>query len=226
MFKIVLGCSHERDPAQAVGTVIAHAMSGLADARAQAGILLNSGHKSDSTLLRAIHETWPSINLIGCAGPGHNDQPSLSLLLLNSPDLVFHVTSGALNQTPQAAAEHALSTFMDQAHNLALYLSLHDQSQPWPEDFVHAATRLLPEQCACLEPLLPPVEKPWQMDRYYQGREVTNNRLPLLLASNRVNDASGWRFTRQPGIVRKQHGEAVYEYDRLIGDRRRRQPAA
>lgn len=226
MFKIVLGCSHERDPALAVGTVIAHAMSGLADARAQAGILLNSGHQDDATLLRAIHETWPTINLIGCAGSSESDTPSLSLLLLNSPDLVFHVTSGQRDQSPQIAAEQALGGFMSHPENLALYLSLHDQSQPWPEDFVHATQRLLPEQCACLEPLLPPIEKPHHINRHYQGCSVTTERQPMLLASNRVNNASGWRFTRQPGIVRKQHGEAVYEYDRLIGERRRRQPAA
>ncbi len=226
MFKIVLGCSHERDTALAVGTVIAHTMSGLADARAQGGILLNSGHKDDATLLRAIHETWPTINLIGCAGSSEGQKRSLSLLLLNSPDLFFHVTSGQRNQTPQAAAESALGAFMSQPENLALYLSLHDQAHAWAEDFVHATQRLLPEQCACLEPLLPPIEKPHYIDRHYQGCLVTTERQPMLLASNRVNNASGWRFTREPGIVRKQHGEAVYEYDRLLGERRRRQPAA
>ncbi|MGJ8669449.1 MAG: hypothetical protein ACSHXK_08180 [Oceanococcus sp.] len=228
MFKIAMGASHNVDTAQAIGDVVAQALAGLGNAQAQAGILFNCGYTADSTILNAIEDTWPQLKLIGCAGeaaPGSTGQ-SLRLFLVDSPDLVFHL-SRPLDSTDSAelAAEHALADFMHESANLALYLGLGDSNNRWYHSFEKAVGRLLPSHCNNLTPLLPPSEIPQTPHRYYMGRSVVEGACPILIARYRNQETSSWRFTRQRGIVRKRENESAYIYDTLIGDRRR-MPAA
>ena len=228
MFKIAIGTSQDSDPAQAIGDAVAQGLAGLENGEAQAGILFNSGHDADGTLLNAIHDVWPQIKLMGCAGHSAElgAEKSLRLFLFHSPDLLFHLSRPSQHGgSAELAAERALADFMHEAASLALYLGLGDEGDRWYHDFEQALGRLLPSNCANLSPLLPPVEMPAGPLRYYMGQQVVSDTSPVLLARHRNKETSGWRFTRQPGILRKQQNDAVYVYDTLIGERRR-MPAA
>ncbi len=226
MFKIAIGASQDPDAAQAIGDAVAQALAGLDGADAQAGLLLNRGHRCDATLLKAIDDTWPGLKLIGCTGDTHQDERSIHLLLLSSPDLIFHLSS-ASSLTPNAelAAERALADFMPQAEHLALYLQLREQDCNWQHRFEQTLARLLPDHCSDLRSLLPPLNWPDCVEQYYLGRSVIQAPCPLLLACHRADESGGWRMTRQPGILRKKQGDTAWIYDTLVGDRRRK-PAA
>lgn len=227
MFKIAMGSNSEPDTAQAIGDAIAQALSGLDGSPAQAGILINQGHRADATLLNAIQETWPALNLIGVGGPAMGRSSHLRLMLLSSPDLVFHLSRGRHGVlTASLSAEQALSSFVSDRQSLALHLTLDNPTQPWNREFCDSVASLLPKNCSNLLPLLPPFNGPIQIDRHYYNQTVLHDDLPILLATHRNAETHGWRLTRQHGIVRKQYGESIYEYDTLVNDRRRAKPAA
>lgn len=222
MFRIAIGGSADADAAQAIGDTVAQALEALAGEPPQAGILLNSGYASDATLLNAIDDTWPGICLTGCAGANGTAARELRLLLFSSPDLNFQLCvppNQAAND--DQAAESMLAELMPSAEHLALYFKPNDRRQQDHNSFDLALKRLMPDHCSDLTPLLPPLNWPQNINRYYQGRRVLDQRFPILIAREMAAPNDGWRFTRTPGILRKQQSESVWIYDTLDSERRR-----
>ncbi len=227
MFKISVGSSTHPDTAEAVGALIAQCLARFGSTAPKAGLLFNQGHTQDGTILQAIHDTWPNMPLIGDATLGSGGEPRLTLMLLDSPDLIFQVGTGRdARQQPTLAAEQALSQaaggLMDK---VLMCLTLPDRVTQWHQSFAESVARLLPRGTALLNELLPfdGEQEATAVDRYYNGRKVLRDSVPLLVALSAAPAGrnAGWSLTRQQGIVRRTLGEQVYEYDTLIGDRRR-----
>ena len=223
MFKVTVCTSTLPDTAEAAGDLIAQGMASQLSAQPQAIVLLNSGHEDDSTLLAALHDTWPDTPLIGSAAQAAGTDPRVSLLLLSSPDLRFHVSLGVrVPSSPTHAAEQALADVMRNDASVALCLTLPESLHEWSNTFSNFVHKLLPYGTPFLDELLPNAEmKAYAPStRYYHGRKVLSEAVPIILACHQRDEDQSWRFTRQRGIVRKACGEHIYEYDTLIGDRR------
>ncbi len=227
MFKISVGSSTHTDTAEAVGALIAQCLARFGSGSPKAGLLFNHGHAQDGTILQAIHDTWPDMPLIGNATASDGGEPRLTLMLLDSPDLSFEIGTGRdARSNPALAAEQALSQaaagLMDK---VLLCLTLPDRITDWHQRFAETVARLLPPGTALLNELLPFDGEQEQavVDRYYCGQRVMRDAVPLLIAVSAAakTRSAGWSLTRQQGIVRRTLGEKVYEYDTLIGDRRR-----
>jgi hypothetical protein len=224
MFRVTVCTSTLTDAAEAVGELIAQALRGLSGQQPQAGVILNQGHDADSTLLAALTDTWPDMPLIGCASAAGNEL-RMTLLLMASPDLTFHIGLGErVPDSPAHAAEQALMAAMHHSDQVALCLTLPESLYEWSNSFAGAVRKLLPVGTPFLNELLPHSELRafGPGERQYFGRKVLHDEVPILIASaNQIAaDDHSWRFTRQRGIVRKLSAEHVYEYDTLIGDRR------
>ncbi len=228
MFKVAVGSSTNSDTAQAIGEIIAQCLARLAGQVPQAAIVFNNGHPGDSTVLTAIVDTWPEIALVGC-GSDTDQARRLTLMLLYSPELEFTVGVGRqVKNNPGLAAEQALaSTLSQDMERIALCLTLPESLHEWSNSFAEGVKKLLPPSTVYLNQLLPLPEgqEKQPISRQYHGRQVLTEAVPVLIALTRVDagkrEVPGWRFTREHGVLRKLCGEDVYEYDNLIGDRRR-----
>lgn len=222
MFRIAIGGSQDADAAQAIGDAIAQALDALQGETAQAGILLNNGYATDATLLGAIDETWPGICLTGCAGNADTQARGLKLLLFSSPDLHFQLCAPpSRSDSDDRAAESMLAEVMPMADELAFYFKPNDRRQQAHSEFAQSLRRLMPDHCSDLTPLLPPLNWPQNINRYYLGRRVLHDRFPILLGREITHKNDGWRLTRNPGILRKQQSDSLWIYDHLDSERRR-----
>ena len=227
MFKISVGTSSDPDPAEAVGALVAQCLDRFGGTSPKAGILINVGHDRDATILQTIRDTWPQMRLIGSASGKGGADKRLTLMLLDSPDLEFHFGIGRhASLNPGLAAEQALSdaasSVMDR---IVMCLTLPDALAEWNLQFGESMSKLLPPGTTRLRELLPADSDLNQagVDRYYSGTEVLTDSIPILVAVSPTTNKHlpGWSLTREQGIVRRDCGDHVYEYDTLIGDRRR-----
>lgn len=227
MFKISVGSSCSTDAAEAVGDAIAQCLANLGFNTPKAGILLNEGHVQDASLLRAVTDTWPQMPLIGAASEVPGNERRLTLLLLDSPDLNFHLGVGRKNgKDAHQAAEEALSQSAQRVlDQISLCLTLPDESSDWHYQFNETIRRLLPGGVTYLNELLPVDNQGYHsgLTRYYCGNKVLLDSTPILLATtaDEQDQGSGWSLTRQHGILRKTYGNRLYVYDTFAGDRRR-----
>lgn len=225
MFRLTVGSSSNPDTAEAVGEIIARALERMTAECPQAGIIYNRGHSQDATILRALKDTWPEIRLVGFASeaPG---PATLTVMLMSSPDLEFHVGSARRAQRdPMHAAEQALGCLSaPMIKRVTLCLTPPSSDQAWINGFSRNVEQLLPPGTVQLRELLPYPDKQDApvANRLYLDGEVLTDTAPVLFGvQRRGRHTDGWRHTRHSGVMRRLCDEDVYEYDQVVGERRR-----
>ncbi|WP_413174346.1 FIST signal transduction protein [Anabaena azotica] len=224
MLKAIVGHSNDPETEVAIAEVLEQCLTGLADIRPQAGIVLVALDFDHAEILRSIHQTFPGIQLIGGTTDGEISsvlefqQDSLVLILFCSDEIEFHAAVGRhVSSDPIAIAQKTVQTAQTQANcPTALCITT-------PESLTTSGLLILQGLQQALGAEVPIVGgttcDQWQFKQTYQffGEEVLSDALPILLLSGHLlwghGVSSGWTPIGKKGMATKVEGNVLYEVD-------------
>ncbi|MEA5463394.1 FIST signal transduction protein [Leptothoe sp. PORK10 BA2] len=224
MLKAVVGHSNDPDTESAIAEVLHQCQTSLDGIIPQAGILLAALDFDHGNILQQIHQTFPTIQLIGGTTDGEVSsilefqQDSLVLLLLYSDEIKFHTAVGhQISSNPVAIAQKTAQTAQAQAqHPISLCITI-------PESLTTSGVSLLQGLKQALGADMPIIGgttcDQWQFKQTYQffGQDVLSDALPILLLSGPVlmghGVSTGWTPIGKKGKVTKSEGNVLHEVD-------------
>ncbi len=224
MFKVVVGHSEDLDAAGAAAEIIEQCNSQL-DGRSPKGAILFSAFEVEhQTLLDAICDAWPEVELIGGSTTGEMSsrlgfaEDSVTLMAFAGDDEVA-ITSGIGRKLSADFAVGAVAV-VEAKRKTALPPRL---CFTVPESRTDNLAQMIGAINAALGPDVPLLggtsgdQYQFKDTRQFYGREVLSDSVPILLFSGNLQYsfgvASGWKPIGEPGTVTRAEGTVVHAID-------------
>jgi hypothetical protein len=223
MLKVAVGHSIDPDSTEAIAEVLTVCQSELGDVLPQAGILFCSFDFDHESILAAVANVYPELDLIGCTSDGELSsqlgfqQDSMTLILFSADDIEFRIAVARnISQDPMAIARHAAAESLANMETPAkLCIAL-------PESLTTDAVLLL-EGLADALGAIPIVggaaadHTEAQQTKQFYKTEVLSDALPLLLMGGNLacstGVAGGWQPIGKRSQITKVEQNVVYEID-------------